>query len=103
VWVPLYLMMLDGGYDFTARLNGRTPAPLTARPSEYFRRHVRVSSFAMEGPARLGKHAGDVFMCCSDYPHSEGTATPLADYAASGCEPATAPGLFGANLLSLIS
>ncbi len=26
VWVPLYLMMLDGGFDFVTRLNGRTPA-----------------------------------------------------------------------------
>ena len=25
VWVPLFLMMLDGAWDFTARLNGRTP------------------------------------------------------------------------------
>jgi hypothetical protein len=37
-------------------------------------------------------------MACSDYPHSEGTAKPLADYAASGrfaLRPDDAPGLFG--------
>src|SRR5262249_59294126 len=45
VWVPLYLMMLDGGSQFLARLNGR-PSQLALRPSDYFRRQVRVSSFA---------------------------------------------------------
>ena len=50
------------------------------RPSEYFRRQVRVSSFSYEMPARLIRQTGDLYMCCSDYPHSEGTATPLADY-----------------------
>lgn len=84
VWVPLHLMMLDGGVDFTAKLNGRPLAPLSMRPSEYFQRQVRVASFAYESPAHLIKRAGDVFMCCSDYPHSEGTDTPLEDYARSG-------------------
>ncbi len=73
VWVPMYLMMLDGGSDFTARLNGRPLAPLSLRPSEYFRRQVRVSSFSYELPARLIRQTGDLYMCCSDYPHSEGT------------------------------
>ena len=76
----MFLMMLDGGSDFTARLNGRPLAPLSLRPSEYFRRQVRVSSFSYELPARLIRQTGDLYMCCSDYPHSEGTATPLADY-----------------------
>ena len=50
VWVPMYLMMLDGGVDFTTRLNGFAPAELSLRPSEYFRRQVRVSSFSYELP-----------------------------------------------------
>ena len=99
IWVPMYLMMLDGGYEFTNRLNGRPVYPLTDRPSDYFRRHVRVSSFAYELPARLIRDTGDLYMCCSDYPHSEGTATPIDDYEGSArpVRPADAPGLFGAN------
>ncbi|MER3452840.1 MAG: hypothetical protein C4344_04040, partial [Acidimicrobiia bacterium] len=96
-WVPQYLMMLDGGYDFTRTLNGRAPVALTLRPSEYFRRQVRVSAFAYELPGRLARHAGELFMCCSDYPHSEGTATPLEDYACNGDTPEGSPALFGAN------
>jgi hypothetical protein len=99
VWVPLYLMMLDGGVDFTTRLNGRPPAALSLRPSEYFLRQVRVSSFAYEMPAHLRSQLGgaDLLMCCSDYPHSEGTADPLGDYAhgpTHGVTPDDWPGLF---------
>jgi predicted TIM-barrel fold metal-dependent hydrolase len=102
VWVPMYLMMLDGGYDFTTRLSGSVPTPLSLRPSEYFHRQVRVSSFAYELPGRIRDQLGgaDLLMACSDYPHSEGTATPLDDYAASSrrpLDPDAAPGLFHAN------
>jgi predicted TIM-barrel fold metal-dependent hydrolase len=97
IWVPQYLMMLDGGYEFTSRLNGSVPAKLSMRPSEYFHRQVRVAAFSYELPERLERQAGDLFMACSDYPHSEGTATPIDDYVAKGCDPAEHPGLFGAN------
>jgi predicted TIM-barrel fold metal-dependent hydrolase len=104
VWVPMFLMMLDGGSDFTARLNGRPLAPLPMRPSDYFRRQVRVSSFSYELPSRLIRQTGDLYMCCSDYPHSEGTATPLADYADSAIPlgPDDAPGLFRDNVSMLL-
>jgi predicted TIM-barrel fold metal-dependent hydrolase len=102
IWVPQFLLMLDGGVDFTSKLNGRPIAELALRPSEYFARHVRVSSFSYEGPARLIAKSGDIYMCCSDYPHSEGTATPLADYARAGCEPGTGGGLFNDNVAFLL-
>jgi predicted TIM-barrel fold metal-dependent hydrolase len=103
VWVPQYLMMLDGGWEFTSKLNGAPLAALEGRPSEYFRRQVRVSSFSYEQPARLMAKAGDLFMCCSDFPHSEGTATPIEDYERVGSDPAGAVGLFGDNVAALLS
>jgi predicted TIM-barrel fold metal-dependent hydrolase len=107
VWVPMYLMMLDGGVEFTTRLNGRSLADLALRPSEYFCRQVRVSSFSYELPERLRGQLGgsDLLMACSDYPHSEGTAEPLADYATTGkfaTSPERAPGLFGENARFLL-
>jgi predicted TIM-barrel fold metal-dependent hydrolase len=107
VWVPLYLMMLDGGTSFVRRLNGRSPTDLELAPSEYFRRQVRVSSFAYELPVNITRQLGgsDLLMCCSDYPHSEGTADPLADYAGKGkfsMTPADAPGFFGDNAALLL-
>jgi predicted TIM-barrel fold metal-dependent hydrolase len=107
VWVPMYLMMLDGGTNFVSRLNGRSPTELELPPSEYFRRQVRVSSFAYELPVNITHqmHGSDILMCCSDYPHSEGTADPLADYAGSGrfaTRPDLAPGFFGDNMALLL-
>lgn len=104
VWVPMFVMMLDGGYDFTTKLNGRAIAELSKRPSEYFYDHVRVSSFSYELPSRLMQQTRDIYMCCSDYPHSEGTATPIADYAASvrPIAPDDAPAFFGANASFLL-
>jgi len=105
IWVPMFVMMLDGGHEFVAKLNGRPLAPLSLRPSEYFFRQFRVSSFAYELPAKLIRQTGtDIYMCCSDYPHSEGTATPLADYTSGQLpvHPDDAPGLFGANAAFLL-
>ncbi|MBI2705746.1 MAG: amidohydrolase family protein [Actinobacteria bacterium] len=109
VWVPMYTMMLDGGVDFTSKLNGRTLTDLSLRPSEYFQRQVRVSSFSYELPARLTNQLGgrDILMCCSDYPHSEGTASPLEDYARGlngsyAVTPDQAPGLFHDNAAFLL-
>lgn len=98
IWVPQYLLMLDGGWDFTSTLNGGPGTELALRPSEYFARQVRVSSFSYEQPERLIAKSGDLFMCCSDYPHSEGTATPVDDYRRGGPTPDNAPGLFRDNV-----
>ena len=102
IWVPQYLLMLDGGFEFTSALNGRPLEALELRPSEYFRRQVRVSSFSYERPARLTAKSGDLFMCCSDFPHSEGTATPIDDYARVGCPTTEAAGFFHDNVAALL-
>ncbi|HLG92748.1 MAG TPA: hypothetical protein VKY15_07200 [Acidimicrobiales bacterium] len=102
IWVPLYLLMLDGGYDFTARLNGGPLVALQDKPSHYFRRQVRVASFSFERPTKLIHQAGDIFMACSDYPHSEGTATPLQDYLQTATDPAKEAGLFERNVRFLL-
>ncbi len=105
IWVPMYLMMLDGAAAFTRRINGSEPAKLPLLPSDYFRRQVRVSSFAYESPASIRQQLGgdDLLMCCSDYPHSEGTATPITDYTAgASVRPDEAPGLFRDNVAFLL-
>lgn len=99
LWVPMFLLMLDGGWAFTRQIGG-LPAGLPLQPSDYFRRQVRVASFAYEQPARIVEQLGgsDILMCCSDYPHAEGSATPLADYAAFGLTPSPASaGFFAGN------
>jgi hypothetical protein len=101
VWVPLFLQYLDGGYRFHRRLHGKSIVELDLPPSEYVRRHVRVAAFSYERPDSLARRSGDLFMACSDYPHSEGTAQPLDDYFAASngqTTPEAAPGLFAANV-----
>jgi hypothetical protein len=103
LWVPLFLMMLDGAWSFTSQINGLDPGRLPLQPSDYFRRQVRVSSFAYESPASLQQQLGsDLLMACSDFPHSEGTATPIIDYEAFGISAAQAPGLFHDNAAFLL-
>jgi hypothetical protein len=102
IWLPLFCQYLDGGYEFHRRQNGRPIVDLELRPSEYIRRHVRISAFSYERPERLTRRAGDLFMCCSDYPHAEGTAVPLEEYRKAGSDPSGGGGLFGGNLRWLL-
>lgn len=94
VWLPMFLMYLDGGVAFHERLHGAKVTDLDQKPSDYIRRHVRIAAFSYEDPERLTKHCGDLFMSCSDWPHSEGTATPATDYGAG----VVAPGLHRDNI-----
>jgi hypothetical protein len=72
-------------------------------PSEYFRRQVRVAAFSYEQPHRLTARSGDIFMACSDYPHTEGTFTAIEDYKASGLVPQEgSAGFFGGNAAYLL-
>jgi hypothetical protein len=98
VWLPMFLLTLDGGFDFHATFNGAPLTDLDMRPSEYVRRQVRVAAFSYEGPAALIRQCGDLFMACSDYPHSEGAAELRGPYETAGLSPTTEPGLFGENL-----
>jgi predicted TIM-barrel fold metal-dependent hydrolase len=101
IWVPLHLQMLDGGYQFAASFNGEAE-PLALLPSDYFKRQVRVAAFAYERPRGLIDRAGDIFMACSDYPHTEGTSTPLEDYKSMGLEPQGNPAFFEGNIEFLL-
>ncbi len=102
VWVPMFLMMLDGATAFTGRLNGRPLCELDLKPSEYFRRQVRVAAFSYEQPNRLGARSDSIYMCCSDYPHSEGTASILEDYRRVDALPDRDRALFHDNVSYLL-
>ena len=67
-----------------------------------------MSSFSYELPENLRRQLGgaDLLMACSDYPHSEGTATPLRrlrrERRRFGTDPEHAPGLFHDNAAFLL-
>jgi predicted TIM-barrel fold metal-dependent hydrolase len=75
-WVPAFLWRLN--YIF--QLNRHDAPWLRKPPSEYFREHVRVSTYSLEtapGPERLGRALGalpwfdSVLMYASGYPNSD--------------------------------
>ena len=77
IWVPEYLELHDHRYT-SARENqklGDFKSHLKMKPSEYFKRNVRVGASCMhKREADLRHEIGlDVMMWGSDYPHPEGT------------------------------
>ena len=99
VWLPQFLGYFDGAVDFVSRLHGGDYPNLDLTPSEYIKRQVRIAAFSYEYPESLVPWVGDMFMFCSDYPHSEGSMTPLQDYKEKdeNATPDEAEGLFGRN------
>lgn len=78
IWVPELLHLMDqryGDHHFSAKLGTGYKAHLSMKPSEYFRRNIRVGSSAMSRrEAELRHEIGlEVIMWGSDYPHPEGT------------------------------
>lgn len=106
-WVPMFLMYLDGGLDFTSRFDGMARRPqLEMKPSEYVTRQVRVAAFPYENPAKLIHQVGEeMFMYCSDWPHAEGLARPVVDYdqQAGVIEGVAGQRLYAGNLESLLN
>lgn len=71
-WIELFLTRLDNAPRAHETFGGRTIHRLDDKPSDYFRRQVRVGTFAGENPAAVLERVGPVLMMGGDYPHSEG-------------------------------
>jgi predicted TIM-barrel fold metal-dependent hydrolase len=102
-WVPLFLLLLNGGFSFHRDFNGQPITAMELAPAEYVQRQVRVASFPFERPDRLAEQAGGIFMFGSDYPHPEGVARPLEEFRATcGQGPEQAPAFYGGNAAWLL-
>jgi predicted TIM-barrel fold metal-dependent hydrolase len=104
-WVPHFLLHIDGASDFYAQRHGEPYHQLSARPSEYFLRQVRVAALPYEMPYRLVPKVGDdTFMIGSDWPHAEGVADPVAaaERGVRGLEGAARENILGANAVWLL-
>ncbi len=99
-WVPGFLLHIDGASDFYAQRHGEPYHRLSARPSEYFLRQVRVAALPYEMPNRLVPKVGEnTYMIGSDWPHAEGVADPMAaaERAVAGLEGTARTNILGAN------
>jgi uncharacterized protein len=81
-WVSPTIRRLDGIATAGASplLMGEYRLPLT--PAEYIRRNVRISPLpaAHESPVRLLERYPELMVFSSDYPHFEGSGSPLDHY-----------------------
>lgn len=78
IWVPELLALMDqrfGDHHFSAKLGTGYKSHLKMKPSEYFRRNIRVGSSAMSRrEAEMRHEIGlQTIMWGTDYPHPEGT------------------------------
>lgn len=78
IWVPELLHLMDqryGDHHFSAKLGTGYKKHLSMKPSEYFKRNIKVGSSAMSRrEAELRHEIGlGTIMWGSDYPHPEGT------------------------------
>jgi predicted TIM-barrel fold metal-dependent hydrolase len=73
LWVPSFLQQIDYTFEFLGPRNRYMRERLRARPSDYFRRQIKVSSFWSEPlPWLLNAAGAEIFMFASDFPHPEG-------------------------------
>lgn len=78
IWVPELLHLMDqryGDHHFSAKLGTGYRQHMRMKPSEYFRRNIRVGSSAMSRrEAEMRHEIGlSTILWGTDYPHPEGT------------------------------
>lgn len=79
-WVPGFVRILDQGHHAFRKMEPLLQG-LEMKPSEIFRRNVRVSLFPYEDAGWLIQDVGEeVFMFASDYPHPEGGRDPIGKF-----------------------
>ena len=79
-WVPGFLRNIDFGHHAFKKMEPMLN-DLEMKPSEYFKRQVRVSLFPYEDAGWLIDQCGeDIFMFASDYPHPEGGRDPIGKF-----------------------
>lgn len=75
VWVPYIVRKMDHAFLMGRRA---TWGKLEMRPSEYFRRHVKVAPYPEENVDRVVEAAGiEPVVFGSDFPHGEGLPDPM--------------------------
>jgi predicted TIM-barrel fold metal-dependent hydrolase len=97
-WVPMFLKRLDSAPRAHESFTGRGLSDLALRPSEYFRRQVRLGVFAGRNPQQFLEEVGPLLMFGGDFPHSEGEPSLAAYRTKAGAIPeAAAESFYGGN------
>lgn len=79
-WVPATLMNLDMGVSLLGKFD-KVLQNLSLKPSEYFRRQVRVAPLHTENTGWILRNVGkEILMFNTDYPHPEGGSDPFGSF-----------------------
>lgn len=79
-WVPAALQNLDMGVSALGRLDINLKK-LSMKPSEFFKKHVRVTPFHMEDTGWVLRNTcKEILMFNTDYPHPEGGSDPFGAF-----------------------
>jgi len=102
VWVPYIVRKMDHAFMLGRRA---TWGKLEMRPSEYFRRHVRVAPFPEENVDRLIEAVGiEPIVFGSDFPHGEGLPDPMLYMSqVKNCTPEQTKQIMRDNLAGFLS
>jgi predicted TIM-barrel fold metal-dependent hydrolase len=102
-WLPMFLARLDRAPRAHDSFGGRPLYDCPDKPSDYFRRQVRVGTFAGEDPAGHLDQVGPVLMFGGDFPHSEGEPSLAAYRAKAGpIDPGYSADFYGGNARFLL-
>jgi predicted TIM-barrel fold metal-dependent hydrolase len=97
-WVPMFLNRLDSAPRAHESFTGSCLYNLALKPSDYFRRQVRIGTFAGENPQQRLQEVGSILMFGGDFPHSEGEPSLAAYQAKAGAIPENvAESFYGGN------
>lgn len=105
IWVPSFLQRIDYTYDYMSPRNRYMRDRLKMKPSEYFRRQIKVAAFWSEPLLWMLQSAGpEVFLFSSDFPHPEGSdsAVERAYRILDKMPPGTIQRFFSANAKELL-
>jgi predicted TIM-barrel fold metal-dependent hydrolase len=102
VWVPSWMQSIDMAGRAFRKLQ---PQSLELLPSEYVRRQIKFSPFAGEPLGWIIDDVGpDLLVFGSDYPHPEGTNSPIERFEATmkNCDQATMDAFYHGNMLDVM-
>ena len=78
-WIVSWMKHLDQAFRAFRRLQDLSQVQM--QPSEYVRKHIKVTPFAGEDVGwLLNSGAQDLLLFASDYPHHEGTDDPIGRF-----------------------
>jgi predicted TIM-barrel fold metal-dependent hydrolase len=103
-WLPSWMRYMDAGAEAFRKGEERLQK-LSLKPSEFVKRHVRVTPYPSEDAGWIIRNSGEeVCLFSSDFPHVEGGRNPVKrfDDSVAGLPPRVVERFYAANFVDLM-